>query len=196
MSTVQTKPMTAEEFWEWGTRPENTGRRCELVRGEVIDVPPPGELHGALNVWIGYLLLNYTIQRGRGTVHGDTSLVVQRGPDTVRGPDVMLIDEERTFGQLGPGKVTRVPALVVEIFSPFDRWGGMNQKVEQYHRLGVGLIWVVDPEGRIVTVHRVGELTQTADEDDVLTGDPQLPGLTIPVRTIFSGPAALNEGAA
>ena len=38
--------MTAEEFWEWANRPENEDRLWELERGEVIEMPPPGTVHG------------------------------------------------------------------------------------------------------------------------------------------------------
>jgi hypothetical protein len=41
MSVVTTKRMTAEEFFEFVHRPENANRWFELVRGEVIELPPP-----------------------------------------------------------------------------------------------------------------------------------------------------------
>jgi hypothetical protein len=44
MSTaIATTPrrMTAEEFGAWANSPENEGRWFELVRGEVIELPPP-----------------------------------------------------------------------------------------------------------------------------------------------------------
>ena len=46
MATVQTKLMTAEEFYEWANRPENRGRICELERGVIVEMSRPGKRHG------------------------------------------------------------------------------------------------------------------------------------------------------
>lgn len=50
MTTVDptTKRMTAEKFADWVQLPENENRWFELVRGEVIELPPPRKLHGAV----------------------------------------------------------------------------------------------------------------------------------------------------
>jgi Uma2 family endonuclease len=195
MATVQTKLMTADEFWDWCCRPENAGKRVELEAGEVIEMPPPGERRGGLVMWIGYLLLNYVIARGRGSVHGDTRLLVQEGPDTVRWPDVILIDEARTFDQFSPGMCRLVPALIVEVLSPGDLHGQLMRRIKQYLKRGVSLVWAVEPDGRTVTVYRGNELPHVLDESDTLTGDSVLPGLSIPVRTVFCTPGTPEAAA-
>jgi len=43
MATVATKPMTAEEFY-LTTEPEDG--KYELVKGEIVFMPPPGLRHG------------------------------------------------------------------------------------------------------------------------------------------------------
>lgn len=188
MSGTIEATMTADEFAEWCRQPSNTSRRCELVAGEVVDMPPTGERHGTLLIWIGHLLLNYVIARGAGQVTAESGLVIEQDPGTVRGPDLMVFADGRPFEQLSRQHSLRVPSLVVEILSPSDRWGEMNRKVQQYHRRGVTMVWVVDPEDRLVTVHRIGEWTQTVGETEVLSGEPMLPALSVPVATIFNPP--------
>ena len=42
MSTeIATKRMTAEEFCDWVLQPGQANKWFELVRGEVIELPPP-----------------------------------------------------------------------------------------------------------------------------------------------------------
>jgi Uma2 family endonuclease len=48
MSTATTTRMTAEEFYDWVHRPENVNKWFELVRGEVIELPPPTRPHGVV----------------------------------------------------------------------------------------------------------------------------------------------------
>src|SRR5688572_12081832 len=45
MAGVLTKPMTAEEFFDWVHLPKNRDRHFELEKGEVVQVSRPGEKH-------------------------------------------------------------------------------------------------------------------------------------------------------
>jgi len=40
--------MNAEQFYDWVHRPANYYRFFELERGEVIEMPPPGGVHGVV----------------------------------------------------------------------------------------------------------------------------------------------------
>src|SRR4051794_5319423 len=101
MATVETKLLTAEEFYEWANRPENRGRVCELERGRIIEMSRPGKLHGMICANVAGILGNYVVQRKKGYVcSNDTGVIVERGPDTVRGPDVMLFEDADTADQV------------------------------------------------------------------------------------------------
>ena len=80
MGTVTTTPlMTAEEFFDWVNRPENTGRRCELENGRVIDMPSPSRFHGTVCLLIARILGNYIFARGAGSAaSNDSGLIVRR----------------------------------------------------------------------------------------------------------------------
>src|SRR3954451_24945441 len=101
MSTVSTQPITADEFYEWCHRPENRDRVFELERGKVVEMSRPGERHGVVCVNVGYLFGTYLRQRGRGRAcANDTGLILERDPDTVRGPDLFLYERGRSFDDL------------------------------------------------------------------------------------------------
>jgi Uma2 family endonuclease len=186
MATIASEPMTAETFLTWCARPENEGRRFELDQGEIIPMPPPNELHGAICALVSYILTGYLFRLGRGHVcTNDTGLIVSRDPDTVRGPDLMLFLDDRPLGQLSRANVERLPALVVEVLSPSGR---VNQRISQYLRLGVPLVWLVDPEERMVTVYRPGREMQVFDESHELTGDDVLPEFRCRVADLFALP--------
>lgn len=187
MATVETRRMTADEFWEWASRPENEDKHLELDQGEVVEVPPPGELRGVLCSMIAHLLWNYVLGRGAGYVCGnDTGLLVQRDPDTVRGPDVMLFNEPRRLEALSTKYATGLPALVVEVVSPWDSPGKVNRRIGQYLRRGVPLVWLVDPEPRIVTVYQPAKEHYTRDETEELTGEDVLPELRLRLVDLFT----------
>jgi Uma2 family endonuclease len=189
MSTVQTQPMTAEEFWEWAEKPENQDRLYELDEGEPVEMPSPGELHGAICALVTHLLWAYVFRRGAGYVCGnDTGLLVKRGPDTIRGPDVMLFGESRRLEDLSRKFATGIPLLVVEVLSPHDQMSKVNLRLSQYLERGVRLVWLVDPETRVVTVYQADRFHRVFDETDELTGNGVLADFRCRVIDLFTLP--------
>src|SRR5262249_44511931 len=156
MSTATTRArMTAEEFLEFVSRPENKNQFFELVRGEEIQLPPPMKPHGRVCVNVSFLLENYVRQRSFGYVtSNDSGVILERDPDTVRGPDVALYEDAQSFEELHPKYGETPPVLAVEVLSPNDRANRVNRKITDYLKNGVALLWVVDPESRTVTVYR------------------------------------------
>jgi Uma2 family endonuclease len=189
MATVSTPKMTAEEFYAWANRPENADRRFELVNGEVEEMPSPGEIHGLICSWVVHILWLYVSRRSQGRVlSNDTGLVVKRGPDTVRGPDVMFFLTSRQLAEASPGHVTDVPDLIVEVLSPTDRHGQTLKRIGQYLKRGVPLVWVIDPEDHTLTAYRPNEFPKLLDEQDELTGNGVLPDFSCRVADLFALP--------
>ena len=184
--------MTAEEFFDWACRPENADRKWELEDGvpvEVTDVPPPGGPHGLVIWFVLTLLTDYVRRRQAGHMFpNDTGLVVRRRPDTVRGPDIMMFLDSQTLDQIPAGHVDRVPALVVEVFSPSDKPSKLNRRVRQYLKRGVPLVWVVYPDERSVDVHRPGKPADYLEWDDALSAPDVLPDFACKVSDLFALP--------
>lgn len=191
MATVATEPLTAEQFFEWANRRENEGKRYELVNGEVVEMPSPGELHGYVCWIVIKILTEYVVRRGAGyLLTNDAGLIIRRAPDTVRGPDVMLFLENRSLKEMSSGYCERVPALIVEVRSPSDRDGKIVRRVEQYHRRGIPLVWVVDFEELIVTSYRPNEFPKVLDETEILSGNGVLPDFSCKVADLFALPGS------
>src|SRR5579872_4839581 len=93
-ATTQAKLLTAEEFFLLPDPPD--GSQQELVRGEIITMPPPGGLHGVSCVNATCRIGIFVKDNNRGTVTcNDTGFVTERSPDSVRGPDVAYWSKER-----------------------------------------------------------------------------------------------------
>jgi Uma2 family endonuclease len=187
MSTVPiNQRMSAEQFYAWCNRPENRDRHFELERGEVVEVSRPGERHGFVCSNVGRILGNYTFQRRqRYTCSNDTGLILERDPDTVRGPDVVLYEQARRYDDLNPRYSDQPPTLAVEVLSPNDKWAKVTRRLTELLRRGIAVMWLVDPEEQSVTVCRVNQLPQVFEGDDELTGEPELPGFRCRVADLF-----------
>src|ERR1700733_5090876 len=178
--------MTAESFADWVEQPENRNRWFELVRGEGIELPPPGKIHGRVCVNVVFELERYVRQRRKGYVtSNDTGVILERDPDTVRGPDVAIYEDAARFSELHPKYGETPPRLAVEVLSPNDRAKHTTRKITDYLANGVDLVWQIDPEDRCVTVYRRDRGPVRIDLQGELTGDDILPGLCCRVSDLF-----------
>jgi Uma2 family endonuclease len=187
-----TKRMTAEEFCDWVHLPENANKWFELVRGEVIELPPPQKIHGVVCINVTRIVANYAFQRRKGYVaSNDSGVILERDPDTVRGPDVALYEDAAKFADLHPKYGEVPPRLAVEVLSPNDKAKHVTRKITDYLANGVDLVWLIDPEDRTVTVYRRDRGQYRVKHDGELTGDDVLPDFLCKVADIFHLPAEL-----
>ena len=101
MATVATKPMTADEFFDWANRAENNDRRFELDQGEIVPMPSPGERHGVVCANASWVFGSYIRQRNCVRVcTNDVGLILERDPATVRGPDLAVYLSGRAYSEL------------------------------------------------------------------------------------------------
>jgi Uma2 family endonuclease len=75
--------------------------------------------------------------------------------------------------------------LAVEILSPNDRAARVVRKITDYLKNGVGLVWLVDPEDRTVTVYRPDKGPFVVEGDQELTGEDILPGFRCRAAEFF-----------
>jgi Uma2 family endonuclease len=184
MSTAaQKKLLTAEEFF---LLPDpDDGSQQELVRGEIITMPPPGGMHGVSCNKVGRRLGNFVEEGDRGTVaSNDTGFITERGPDSVRGPDVAYWSKEK-LPVVPVGYIEVAPDLLVEVLSPSNTWKQIRAKLKEYFAKGVRLVWVIAPEDRTLTIYRTLDEGRLLHETATVTGDEVLPGFTCRVSDLL-----------
>jgi Uma2 family endonuclease len=93
-------------------------------------------------------------------------------------PDIIFVSRER-LDIIEKERVKGAPDLVVEILSPATAYYDLRKKFKTYERHGVREYWIVDPEGKSISMYENQEgkfvLTQEAEgkgriESKVLSG--------------------------
>jgi Uma2 family endonuclease len=175
------------------------GDQYELVNGLLV------ERHmGILAAWVGgrlhFHLSLFCDAHSQGWVLQGGDAGYQGFPDsprTVRKPDVSFVSFGRFPGEeLPPGYARLVPDLAAEVISPNDLYEEVDEKVEEYLRAGVRLVWVISPRNHTVRVYRVNGSSHSLREDDELDGEDVLPGFRCRVRDLFPRPPAGNGSGA
>jgi Uma2 family endonuclease len=108
-------------------------------------------------------------------------------PRLVRKPDAAFIRTERV-PQEDSGFLEIAPDAVVEVISPNDVMQEVREKVEQWLRAGVRMVWVAYPPQREITVYRPGSKPMLLTADDEIPGEDVIPGFQCPVADLFPAP--------
>jgi Uma2 family endonuclease len=173
--------LTAEEF---AALPGS--RHQELVRGEVVEVMPPGRKHGKLAFRIGKLLDRWAEQSPGGEIGVESGFILERDPDIVRSPDVYYVRAERIpEGDVSDGFWNIAPDLAVEVVSPRDTAGEVRAKVREYLAAGSAAVWVVYPSTREVIAHTPDGLARTYGPSTTLKMPELLPGFALAISELF-----------
>lgn len=162
---------------------------CELVRGEIVEMPRPGMRHGVVCGNVYDPIKGWARSGDRGLVAtNDTGIITERDPDSVRGPDVLFISRERWPHDRAPeGFLEVAPDLTVEVLSPSDVWKDVLMKTSEYFDAGVREVWVVDPDLKTVQVFRPDAPPRRLQWTDVLESADVLPGFSCSVAEFFIG---------
>ena len=155
----------------------------ELHYGRLITMPPPGDIHGAVEKNLVVELTNQGERKGHGKVRcGDVGIVLGRNPDHVFGADAVFVaNRSLPLKQSSEGYLETIPELVVEVRSKNDTRAALGRKAEDYLRAGAVVVWVVDPMKREVAEYRQGGAVRIYAETDTLTVEDIIPGFACEV---------------
>ncbi len=173
----------------WMNGPGREGR-FEWVDGRAVKKPMSYDANwvaGRIITHLGMYLLHNPVA---GVLTEQEFQCFPRKPRQVRKPDVCLILTSRVPVPHPTGYLRFVPDLAVEVVSPNDLVYNLDQKLEDYRSAGFPLVWVVNPDSRLVRVHVPGRPVEERRANDTLTCDPLLPGFAVPVDALMPVAAA------
>jgi Uma2 family endonuclease len=177
----ETKLITGEELLAMG----DIGP-CELIDGRIVKMSPTGGKHSFIEYRLGRKLGEFVEARKLGWVFvGEVGIYIRRNPDRIRAADVAVVSKQHLPSYPEDNFLQVTPELAVEIISPNDTWAMMRRKLEDYFSIGVGRVWVVEPENRAIVVYRSLTESQVLNEADVLKGEGPLEGFILPVASLF-----------
>jgi Uma2 family endonuclease len=157
----------------------------ELDNGRLVILPPPGHDHAQCQIRVGAALLIQGEQQGHGQAYTEVGLVLWHNPDRVVCPDAMFIaNRSLPVTQSAEGYVETIPELVVEVRSKNDTDREIAEKVSDYQRAGVSIIWVLDLAKRTITEHR-GSAVRNYKPTNAIKIDDLIPGFRAMARDFF-----------
>ena len=172
----------------------------EIINGERIPLMPNVVGHNEIVKIIVFALHSFFSNNPLGDVAFETPFVLSYVSSWVTGslvPDVMYYSTERlaAYKDANPDWKKKpyilIPDLAVEVVSPNDDLGELDEKVNLYLTDGVRLVWVINPNKVNVSIYTLISLQPftkqqtTLKVGDTLTGGEIIPGFDIPVAILF-----------
>ena len=171
--------MTAEEFMNI----DDDYHRHELIKGELLTMTPPKREHGRVVTNLTMILGLHVKAKRLGALYIESGYHIERDPDTVLGPDVSFVAQDRV--EFEDGYYADPPDLAVEVLSPGDRKAYVERKLAVYLATGTRSVWLVNPRRRTVEVISSTGDRRTLRETDELVDDT-VPGFRVKVSEIFA----------
>jgi len=165
------------------------GERFELADGQLVETEM-SLLASFVTARLIELLSAFVRPRELGGVfNSDASYqCFPRDRTRVRRPDASFISRARLRSEYLTGHVPIAPDLAVEVASPNDSFYDVQEKIEEYLQAGVKLIWVMNPDTRIVQIYRADRTVDHLDLGGEISGEDVIPGFRCQIADLFKLP--------
>ena len=175
-------PVTLEEYAALPKHP-----RYELVKGVLVEKMYASREHELTFIRTGGQVNSHVEANDLGEVYGSNRAFVTgpESPASSRLPNISFVSNERLRPDLFGGLADGAPDLAVEVLSPSNTEREISQKAAEYLNAGGKAVWVFDPNGRTLTIHRPGSAPLVLTAEDIVDGEDYLPGFVCPVADML-----------
>ena len=125
----------------------------EWVNGQLKERGVPDGYHSYFQGWF---LAYFDRRKMELALRALAEVRIRVSPRTFRLPDVLVIPMTSKFLPLP----VEAPILCIEILSPDDRLGDLEEKLKDYVAMGVKTTWVLDPRRRVMSVANASGLRE------------------------------------
>lgn len=170
-------PKTLEEFLMFEP---NDGFKYEWNDGELIQFTGMNKKH----LYIYNILLDLFVDKGLSKI--GTFVAEQQVLLTgiqMRIPDISYFTKQQVKNT--KEGVDEIPEFVIEIISGNDNINKVEEKIIEYYKAGVKIVWLIMPESKTVHVYTSKKNVTICYDNDFCSAKPVLNGFEISVNEIF-----------
>ncbi len=81
-----------------------------------------------------------------------------------------------------------IPEFIIEVISPTDNAIIIEDKVYEYFRAGVKILWHIFPHNKTVKIYRSPKQIEVCTDDDLCSAEPVVEGFVLTANDIFKQP--------
>lgn len=160
----------------------------EIIDGQRVEMPPMNAMAVVIANRIVRKVGEFADARDLGEAVVEVHFKLPLPEDRHRRADGAFVSYQRWPKGTSMGRENAwnvAPNLAIEVVSPNDLIEELMDKIDEYFRAGVELVWVVYPRHRLVHVYESWSSVRVLGPADSLEGGPVLPGFRLPLASIF-----------
>jgi Uma2 family endonuclease len=170
-----TQPVTAlltlDEYLHTVYHPD-----CDFVDGHLEERNLGETAHGLLQMQLGFWFISHAAE---WKIRVISELRTRVAPTRVRIPDVSVVLDDAALAE----RVRQTPPLIaIEIMSPEDRMSRVVKRLDDFVRMGIENIWLLDPGEHVAYTYSKFGLKLSESERLTVEGTP----IFLDVPAIFS----------
>src|SRR5437867_3870324 len=145
----------------------------EVVNGQIRELPPMGAFEVGLAKILLVAMDTFGLNKRVGEAYAEMLFLLDAAAKLERRPDVAFVSYKRwPKGKRIPKTAAWpvVPELATEVISPSNTWNEILEKIADYFRTGVQLVWVVSPVTEQVYVYTAPNANRILNKSDTLAG--------------------------
>jgi Uma2 family endonuclease len=163
--------LTLEEYLHTVYHPD-----CDFVDGHLEERNLGETAHGLLQVELSYW---FRSRSEEWKIRVITELRTRVATSRVRIPDVSVVPDDAALAE----RVRQTPPLIaIEIMSPEDRTSRVVKRLDDFVRMGIENIWLLDPDERVAYTYSKFGLKLSDSDRLTVEGTP----IFLDVTAIFS----------
>jgi Uma2 family endonuclease len=161
----------------------------EILNGQRMELPPMSAYAALLASELIFLVRSYVSANNLGRAMVEMLFRLPLNGDRNRRPDGAFVSYQRWPRNRPIPEADNawnvVPELAIEVISPTDLAEDLLEKIEEYFRAGVKLVWVVYPRRALIHVYESLTSIRGLTRTDELDGGSVLPGFRLSLSTFF-----------
>jgi Uma2 family endonuclease len=162
----------------------------EVINGERRQIEPMGVYAGTLASLLSQIMGPFASANRLGLVVVEVLFQLSAVGPLQRRPDLAFVAFDRMSDPIFPNEDPAVwaviPNLAVEVVRPTNTALQIEDKLDDYFRHDVQLVWVIYPKHRIVHVYDARTSCRVLTENDDLEGGSAVPGFRLKIGNLFA----------
>jgi Uma2 family endonuclease len=161
----------------------------EIIDGNRVDLPPMSILSNRVTSKLHHRIASWAESHGLGEAVMECLLRLPVPLDRNRRPDIAFISAQHLAQapqQPGSDNAWQATAdLYVEVISPTDMVGELQDRLTEYFQAWARAVWVVFCPHRLVYVYSSLTDVRVLRDSEELDGGTILPGFRVPISSLF-----------
>lgn len=175
------KMITKEQFLRRYSNRED-GYKYEFNQGIIEKTNAMNQKQAVIQAVMLRFFINTKIFKEGGLFTAETDM--DTSATQLRRPDLAIYLGQQ-LAKMKEGE-NQVAPWVAEIISPTDRADDINNKLYEYFKAGVKVVWHIYPQSKKVDVFTAPEEVTICSGKTICSGAPAIPDLLIPAEELFA----------